>query len=79
MVEADPKALFSIGVGKGATPFPGFLYFTLDPYFIMLSDKQGGIKYLFKSLWYDSTWDWTQVSRTIGEHSNHYTNVRFII
>ena len=22
------------------------------------------------SLWYDSTWDWTLVSRTIGEHSN---------
>ena len=21
-------------------------------------------------LWYDMTWDWTQVSRTIGEHSN---------
>ena len=35
----------------------------------MLSVKQGGIKYHFKSLWYDSTWDWTQVSRAIGEHS----------
>ena len=37
----------------------------------MLSVTQGGIKYQFLSLWYDSTWDWTQVSRTIGEHSNH--------
>ena len=36
----------------------------------MLSVKQGGIKYHFLSLWYDSTWDWTQVSRAIGEHSN---------
>ena len=27
-----------------------------------------GIKYHFLSLWYDSTWDWTPVSRTIGEH-----------
>ena len=36
----------------------------------MLSVKQGGIKYHFFSLWYDSTWDWTQVSRAIGEHSN---------
>ena len=57
-------------VGEGATPFPGLLHFTLDPYLIMLSVKQGGIKYHFLSLWYDSTWDWTQVSRAIGEHSN---------
>ena len=35
----------------------------------MLSVKQGSIKYHFLSLWYDSTWDWTPVSRTIGEHS----------
>ena len=42
----------------------------------MLSVKQGGIKYYFLSLWYDSTWDWTQVSRTIGEHSKHYANVQ---
>ena len=33
----------------------------------MLSVKQGGIKYHFQSLWYDSTWDWTQVSSAI-EH-----------
>ena len=43
-------------VGEGATPFPGLLHFTLDPYLIMLSVKQGGIKYHFLSLWYDSTW-----------------------
>ena len=30
---------------------------------------QGGIKYHFFSLQYDSTWDWTPVSRAIGEHS----------
>ena len=36
----------------------------------MLSVKQGGIKYHFLSLWYDSTWDWTTVSRAIGEHLN---------
>ena len=40
----------------------------------MLSVKQGTIKYHFLSLWYDSTWDWTQGSRAIGEHSNHYAN-----
>ena len=36
-----------------------------------MSVKQGGIKYHFYSLWYDATWDWTQVSRTIGEHSTY--------
>ena len=35
---------------------------TLDPYQIMLSLKQGGIKNHFLTLWYNSTWDWTQVS-----------------
>ena len=49
--------------------FPGLLHFTLDPYLIILSVKQGGIKYHFLSLWYDSTWDWTQVSCAIGELS----------
>ena len=42
-------------VGAGATPFPGLLHFTLDPYLIMLSVKQRGIKYHFLSLLYDST------------------------
>ena len=43
------------GVGEGATPFPGLLNLTLDTYLIMLSVKQGGIKYhFFKSLvWLD--------------------------
>ena len=63
VVEGDPKAPFSIatrlhrGVGEGATPSPGLLHFTLDTYLTMLSVKQGGIKYHFLSLWYDSTWD----------------------
>ena len=46
------------------------LHFTL----ILLSVKQGGIKYHFWSIWYDSTWDWTQVSQAIGKHSNHRAN-----
>ena len=44
----------------------------------MLSVKQGSIKYHFLSLWYDLTLDSTQVSRAIGEHSNHYANVRYM-
>ena len=35
----------------------------------MLSVKQGSIKYYFLSFWYDSTWDWTQVSQAIGVSS----------
>ena len=58
-------------VGEAATPFSGLLYFTLDPYLIMLSVKQGSIEYHFLSLWYDSTWDWTPVFQTIGKHSTH--------
>ena len=38
----------------------------------MLSVKQGGTKYHFLILWYDSTLDWTQVFRVIGEHSIFY-------
>ena len=45
------------GIGEGTTPFPGLFHFTLDTYLILLSVKQGGIKYHFKNLWYDATWD----------------------
>ena len=41
----------------------------------MLNVKQGNIEYHFLSLSYDSTRDWTQVSRAIGEQFNHYANV----
>ena len=51
IVEGDPKAPLSIATTPrrrgGATPFPGFLHFILDPYLIMLTVKQGGIKYHF--------------------------------
>ena len=50
-------------VGEGATLFPGLLHFTIDPYFMMLSVKQNGIKYHFFNLWYDSTTD---------EHCTHF-------
>ena len=72
--EGDPKAPFPIATTPrcrgGRYSFPGSLHYTHDPYLIMLSVKQGDIMYHFLSLWYDSTWDWTQVSRAIGEHSN---------
>ena len=50
------------------TPFPRLLHLTLDTYLIMLSVKYGGIKYHFLSLWYNSTWNWTSVSRAYCEH-----------
>ena len=75
IVEGGPKAPFSIATTPrcrvGRYSFPWMLHFTLDTYLIMLSVEQGGIKYHFLSLWYDLTWDWTQVSQAIGEHSNH--------
>ena len=55
--EGNPKAPFSISIGEGATLFPGLLHFTLDPYLIIHSVKQGGIRYHFVRLWYDTTWD----------------------
>ena len=67
-VEGDPKALFSIATTRcreGATLSLGLFHSTLDMYLMMLSVKQGGIKYHFLSLWYDSTWDWTPFSRAI--------------
>ena len=42
-------------LGEGGTLFPGLLHFNLDLYLIMLSVKQGGIKYHFLSIWYDLT------------------------
>ena len=51
VVEGDPKVPFRLlphqGVGEGAIPFLGLLHFTLDPYLIMLSVKQGDNKYYF--------------------------------
>ena len=79
LVEGDSKAPFSIattlGCRVGCYSFPWIALFTLDPYLILLNVKQGGIKYHFLSLWYDSTWDWTTVSWAIGKHSNHHVNV----
>ena len=34
--------------------------------------KQGGIKYYFLSLWYDSTWYWTLNSLAISKHSTFW-------
>ena len=51
------QLLLHRGVGKGTSPFPGLLHFTLDPYLIVMSAEQDSIKYHFLSLWYVSTWN----------------------
>ena len=75
VVQATQRLPFQLlqhrGVEEGATPFPGLLYFTIDPYLIMLSDNQGVIKYHFLSLFCGSNWDWTPAT---GEHYTHYAN-----
>ena len=52
IVEGDQKAPFSIATTlrsrEGTTPYPELFPFTLDMYLILLSVKQGGIKYYFK-------------------------------
>ena len=63
LVKDNSKAPFSIATTPRCRgrryAIPGLLHFTLDQYLIMLGVKQGGIKYHFLSLWYDSTWYWT--------------------
>ena len=52
------ELLLHWGVRDGTTSFPGLLHFTFHPPLRILSVKQGGIKYYFLSLWYDSIGDW---------------------
>ena len=56
MVKADPKAHFSIVTTlrcrRERYSFTWIAPLTLDPYFMMLSVKQRGLKYHFLSLWY---------------------------
>ena len=46
--------------------FPWIAPPTLDQYLVILSVKQGSIKYHFLSLWYDSNWGWTQSPRPLA-------------
>ena len=77
IVEGNPKAPLSIATTpncrEGTTSFPELRHLTLDQYIIMLSVKQGGIKYHFSSFWYDS------VSQAISEPSTRYTNLKIYV
>ena len=78
IVVGKSEAPFSIATTsrgrRGRYSFPWITPLTLDPLIIMLSDKPGGIKYHSLSLRYDTTWNGTPVSRTIGENPNHCAN-----
>ena len=81
--QGQPKGSFSIATmprcRRSHYSFPWITPLTLDPSRIMLTVKQGGIKYQFLSFWYDSTWDWTSVFWMIGKHSTHYANGQFCV
>ena len=58
VIKGNPKVSFSIATtGEVATPFPDLPHFTRDIHLIVLSVKQGDIKYHFLSLSHDSTKD----------------------
>ena len=55
VIKGDPIALFSIATTprcrRGRYFFSGIAPLTHDPYFILLSVKQGGMKYHFLIIW----------------------------
>ena len=63
----NPEAPFPLAAiprrEGGCYPFSWIAPLSLVVYLIMLSVKQGGIKYQFFSLWYHWTWDWTSGPR----------------
>ena len=75
LVESDPKAPLSIATttrcreGWYSIPWIAPLY----PWSLLY--KQGGIKYNFLSFWYDPTWDWNPVLRTIDEGCSLYFKI----
>ena len=73
VVEVDPESPFSIATTPrcrgGWYSFLWIVLLTFDPYLVMLCVKQGSIENNFLSLRFDSTWDWTSVSRNIGKQS----------
>ena len=83
VVKGNPKGPFSIATTQrcsgGRSSFLWIFPLSVNPYLIMLSVKQGSVKYHFLSLWYDLTRDWTPVSWTIGEHYTHFANIYIYI
>ena len=78
LVEGVQKAPFPIATtprcrrGRNSFPWITPLYPWYVPYNAECKARRHQVPFL--SLWYDSTSDWTQVSRAIGKHANHYAN-----
>ena len=78
VIERNPKAPFSIATtprcrgGRYFFPWIAPLYPWYVPVCWVLSKAVSST--IFLSLWYESTWDWNQVSRAIGKHSTHKAN-----
>ena len=79
IVEDDPKAHFSIATTPrcrgGRYSFPCIASFYR--WYVPNNTEFQARRYLvpFLSLWYDSIWDWTPVSRPISEHSSPMMHV----
>ena len=78
IAKGNSKTPFSIVIAPqcrgGYFSFPWIVALIFDPNLIILSVKEGGIKYLF---WiFIMTWPRIEAPlfRTIGEYSNHYAN-----
>ena len=71
VVEGDLRAPFSIAITpRCREERNSFRWIApLDTFFIVLSVKQGGIKYQFLSLWLDSTGNRNTISRVISKNS----------
>ena len=78
VVEGDQKAPFSIAttprcrVEGYSFSWIAPLYLRYVPYIAECWARRYQVPFL--KFWYDVTWDWTHVSRTIGEHSTHWAN-----
>ena len=76
VVDGEPKLPFSIATtlkcrgGRYSFPWIAPLYPWYVPYNAELSKEISST--IFLCLWYDSTRNWTPVSRTIGKHSTHF-------
>ena len=77
VVEGDPKVLFSI-VTTARWKWGSYFFLWIGPLICNLHYNADCLprshQVPFLSLWYDSTNDWTPISRTIGERSAHFTN-----
>ena len=83
LVEADPKAPFSIATtsqcreGRYSIPRIAPLYLWSSPYSTESQVLSKAASSTIFWVWYDSTWDWTPVSQTISEHSTHLEIIYF--